>query len=86
MNPYESGAVIDMNIGHNSATRASIGAPAPRYKIGYRTDEWGERSSTQGGIPDPAGAWVRYDDHAAALGRWQFYRPANCRKGLKSDQ
>lgn len=69
MNPYESGAVIDMNIGHNSATRASIGAPAPRYKIGYRTDEWGERSSTPGGIPDPAGAWVRYDDHAAALAR-----------------
>ena len=67
MNPYESGAVIDMNIGHNSATRASIGAPAPRYKIGYRTDEWGERSSTPGGIPDPAGAWVRYDDHVAAL-------------------
>ena len=67
MNPYESGAVIDMNMGHNSATRASIGAPAPRYKIGYRTDEWGERSSTPGGIPDPAGAWVRYDDHVAAL-------------------
>lgn len=44
-----------------------IGAPAPRYKIGYRTDEWGERSSTPGGIPDPAGAWVRYDDHVAAL-------------------
>lgn len=66
MNPYESGAVIDMNMGNNSATPASI-APAPRYKIGYRTDEWGERSSTPGGIPDPAGAWVRYDDHAAAL-------------------
>ena len=48
-------------------TPAPIGAPVPRYKIGYRSDEWGERSSTPGGIPDPAGAWVRYDDHAAAL-------------------
>lgn len=50
-------------------TPTSIEALAPRYKIGYRTDEWGERSSTPGGIPDPAGAWVRYDDHAAALAR-----------------
>lgn len=53
----------------NDTHPAPIGAPAPRYKIGYRTDEWGERSSTPGGIPDPAGAWVRYDDHAAALAR-----------------
>ena len=51
----------------NDTTPAPIGAPVPRYKIGYRSDEWGERSSTPGGIPDPAGAWVRYDDHAAAL-------------------
>ena len=50
-------------------TPTSIEALAPRYKIGYRTDEWGERSSTPSGIPDPAGAWVRYDDHAAALAR-----------------
>lgn len=50
-------------------TPTSIEALAPRYKIVYRTDEWGERSSTPGGIPDPAGAWVRYDDHAAALAR-----------------
>ena len=50
-------------------TPTSIEALAPRYKIGYRTDEWGERSSTPGGIPDPAGAWVRYDDHAAAIAR-----------------
>ena len=53
----------------NDTTPASIGAPAPRYKIGYRTDEWGDRSSTPGGIPDPAGAWVRYEDHVAALAR-----------------
>lgn len=50
-----------------NTSHAPIGAPVPRYKIGYRSDEWGERSSTPGGIPDPAGAWVRYDDHAAAL-------------------
>lgn len=41
--------------------------PVPRYKIGYLTDQWGERSSTPGGIPDPAGDWVRYDDHVATL-------------------
>lgn len=41
--------------------------PIARYKIGYATDDWGVRSSTPGGIPDPAGAWVRYKDHVAAL-------------------
>lgn len=40
-----------------------------RYKIGYPTDSWGERSSTPGGIPDFAGTWVRYADHAAELRR-----------------
>ena len=30
MNPYESGAVIDMNMGHNSATPAPTGADALR--------------------------------------------------------
>ncbi|WP_343735294.1 hypothetical protein [Acidovorax sp.] len=38
-----------------------------RYKIGYATDGWGMRSSTPSGIPDHAGAWVRYEDHVAAL-------------------
>lgn len=41
--------------------------PIQRYKIGYHTDEWGIRSSTPSGIPDHAGAWVRYEDHLAAL-------------------
>ena len=41
--------------------------PIARYKIGYHTDDWGMRSSTPSGIPDPAGAWVRYEDHIAAL-------------------
>jgi hypothetical protein len=38
-----------------------------RYKIGYATDDWGMRTSTPSGIPDPAGSWVRYADHVAAL-------------------
>ena len=41
--------------------------PIARYKIGYATDDWGMRSSTPSGIPDRAGAWVRYEDHLAAL-------------------
>lgn len=41
--------------------------PIARYKIGYHADEWGMRSSTPSGIPDQAGAWVRYEDHVAAL-------------------
>ena len=41
--------------------------PIARYKIGYATDGWGMRSSTPSGIPDHAGAWVRYEDHIAAL-------------------
>ena len=40
--------------------------PITRYKIGYDTDDWGMRSSTPSGIPDDAGAWVRYEDHLAA--------------------
>lgn len=47
--------------------------PIARYKIGYATDSWGDRSSTPGGIQDPAGGWVRYEDHVAAL---QAQRPA----------
>lgn len=41
--------------------------PIARYKIGYHTDGWGMRDSTPSGIPDDAGAWVRYEDHLAAL-------------------
>ena len=41
--------------------------PIARYSIGYATDDWGMRSSSPSGIPDPAGAWVRYEDHIAAL-------------------
>ena len=41
--------------------------PIARYKISYHADEWGQRSSTPGGIPDHAGSWVRYADHVAAL-------------------
>lgn len=48
-------------------TSTTSGAVIPRYKIGYRSDEWGMRSSTPSGIPDHAGAWVRYEDHIAAL-------------------
>ena len=45
--------------------------PIARYKIGYHADEWGQRSSTPGGIPDHAGSWVRYADHVAALAEAQ---------------
>lgn len=48
-------------------TNATGGAAIKRYKIGYHTDEWGMRDSTPSGIPDHAGAWVRYEDHVAAL-------------------
>ena len=41
--------------------------PVARYKISYATDDRGMRSSTPSGIPDHAGAWVRYEDHIAAL-------------------
>lgn len=34
----------------------------PRYKIGYRSDEWGMGGSTLTGIPSPDGAWVRFED------------------------
>jgi hypothetical protein len=46
---------------------ADSGAAIQRYKIGYYSDGWGERSSTPSGIPDASGAWVRYEDHVAAL-------------------
>ena len=42
-----------------------------RYKIGYHSDEWGQRSSTPSGIPDASGSWVRYADHIAALAAGQ---------------
>ena len=38
-----------------------------RYKIGYRSDEWGMRSSTPGGIQDASGSWVLYSDHITVL-------------------
>lgn len=44
-----------------------------RYSIGYHSDEWGVRSSTLGGIPDPSGQWVRYEDHAAEFQRLHAY-------------
>ena len=50
-----------------------------RYTIGYVTDDWGMRSSTPGGIQDPAGAWVRYEDHLAALVEAQ--QPAHAQAG-----
>ena len=38
-----------------------------RYKIGYRSDEWGMRSSTPSGIQAASGSWVLYSDHIAVL-------------------
>ena len=38
-----------------------------RYKIGYRCDEWGMRSSTPGGLQDESGSWVLYSDHIAVI-------------------
>lgn len=51
----------------------AIGAAIQRYKIGYHSDEWGQRSSTPSGIPDASGSWVRYEDHAAELRRLHAY-------------
>ena len=45
--------------------------PIQRYKIGYHSDDWGQRSSTPSGIPDASGSWVRYADHVAALAAGQ---------------
>ena len=61
MNTYDI-AIMTNQQGAPEALR-----PIARYKIGYATDDWGMRSSTPSGIPDPAGAWVRYKDHIAAL-------------------
>ena len=47
------------------------GAAIQRYKIGYHSDDWGQRSSTPSGIPDASGSWVRYADHIAALAAGQ---------------
>lgn len=57
--------------------------PIARYKIGYATDDWGMRSSTPSGIPHHAGAWVRYEDHVAALVEAQ--QPAPSAAGALSD-
>lgn len=50
MNPYESGAVIDMNVGHNSATPAPIGADALREAlwvcVEHNALHFGERHNT----------------------------------------
>ena len=51
----------------HGSLKAASGAAIQRYKIGYYSDGWGERSSTPSGIPDASGAWVRYEDHVAAL-------------------
>lgn len=50
-------------------TRASLLRKIERLEAQLEAVKRAERSSTPGGIPDPAGAWVRYDDHAAALAR-----------------
>lgn len=47
-----------------------------RYKIGYQTYEWGERSSTPSGIRDDDGQWVRYTDHVVALAAGQAVAPS----------
>ncbi len=47
------------------------GAAIQRYKIGYRLEEWGQRSRTPSGIPDASGSWVRYADHVNALAAGQ---------------
>ena len=52
-------------------TTTTSGAAIQRYKIDYREDEWGRRTSTPSGIPDAAGSWVRYADHVAALAAGQ---------------
>ena len=52
-------------------TTHTSGAAIQRYKIGYHSDEWGQRSSTPSGIPDASGSWVRYEDHIAALAAGQ---------------
>ena len=54
-----------------NTTNTTSGAAIQRYKIGYHEDEWGQRSSTPGGIPDASGPWVRYEDHIAALAAGQ---------------
>ena len=57
--------------------------PVARYKIGYHTDDWGVRSSSPSGIPDPAGAWVRYEDHAAQIAALRTQQPAPATQKLK---
>ena len=52
-------------------TTPTSGAAIQRYKIGYQSDEWGQRSSTPSGIPDASGSWVRYADHVTALAAGQ---------------
>lgn len=52
-------------------TTPTSGAAIQRYKIGYHSYEWGQRSSTPSGIPAASGSWVRYADHVAALAAGQ---------------
>ena len=52
-------------------TTPTSGAAIQRYKIGYHSDEWGQRSRTPSGIPDASGSWVRYADHVTALAAGQ---------------
>ena len=47
------------------------GAAIQRYNIGYRLEEWSQRSRTPSGIPDASGSWVRYADHVNALAAGQ---------------
>lgn len=56
----------------NPTTHGQVPA-IQRYKIGYHSDECGQRSSTPSGIPDASGSWVRYEDHAAELRRLHAY-------------
>ena len=62
---------------HHTHTSGAADLPAiQRYKIGYHSDDWGQRSSTPSGIPDASGSWVRYADHVAALAAGQAVAPA----------
>ena len=62
-------------------TAATPTGPIARYKIGYATDDWGMRSSTPSGIPDHAGAWVRYEDHAAVITALRTPQPTQAQAG-----
>ena len=65
-------------------TTPTSGAAIQRYKIGYHSDEWGQRSSTPSGIPDASGSWVRYADHVNALAAGQATAAQGFRDGVAS--